>query len=230
MNIILNIPHANSVFPSVSEKEKWEDKELLEAAIKDWTDWFTNEVFIPRDELREYITPVIFPYSRFFMDMERLVDDPLISIGQGITYTNFNGNKRDVCQRDYMPIYYEHIGKFQDLLKENCLLIDCHSFPNSHADVDICIGYNDDESYSEEIVSIIEKFFIGSGYTVARNTPYSNSLTPCKPINYKSVMIELNKRIYMNEDTITPNENYTKLKEQINELYKKLLNLQRLAG
>ena len=84
-------------------------------------------------------------------------------------------------------------------------------------------------SYSEDIVSIIEKFYIGSGYTVARNTPYSNSLTPCKPINYKSVMIELNKRIYINEDTITPNENYTKLKEQINELYKKLLELQCLT-
>ena len=47
MNIILNIPHANSVFPSVSEKEKWENKELLEAAIKDWTDWFTITFLSP---------------------------------------------------------------------------------------------------------------------------------------------------------------------------------------
>lgn len=222
MNIILNIPHANSVFPSVSEMEKWENKELLEAAIKDWTDWFTDELFMPSDELKEYITPVIFPYSRFFMDVERLVDDPMISIGQGITYTNFKENKREVNQSDYMPIYYDHIGQFKDLLTENSLLIDCHSFPKSHADVDICIGYNDDESYSEEIVSMVEKHFIDCGYSVARNTPYSNSLTPCKPINYKSVMIELNKRIYMDEESCTLNNDVYIIKQQINELYRRL--------
>ena len=35
------------------------------------------------------------------------------------------------------------------------------------------------------------------------NKPYSNSITPPKEFHYKSIMIEVNKRIYMNEKTLS---------------------------
>lgn len=227
MNIVLNIPHANPVFPSQSEKEKWADIDLLNASIRKMTDWFTDDLFMPSEELRPQITPVVFPYSRFFMDVERLIDDPMSSIGQGILYTHCNGNNRDICVEDYMPIYHEHIGQFKDLLNVDSLIIDCHSYPSdfSDTDVDICIGYNRNKSYNKTIVSLVQNHFTNYGYKVSRNTPYSNSLTPVHPIFYSSIMIEVNKRIYMNEDSITPNSNYTTLKMQINELYQKILNI-----
>lgn len=34
------------------------------------------------------------------------------------------------------------------------------------------------------------------------NTPYSNSITPKTNFEYKSVMIEVNKRVYMNEKNV----------------------------
>ena len=67
---------------------------------------------------------------------------------------------------------------------------------------DICIGYNDDWSYNKEIVDGITEIFKERGYSVEFNKPFSNSIAPEMPFHYASVMIEVNKRVYMNETTL----------------------------
>ena len=103
-----------------------------------------------------------------------------------------------------MEIYHRYLDSFKSLIADDAIIIDCHSFPERLApDVDFCIGFNDDESKPDDktingITHIIRKY----GYRVAVNYPFSNSITPVKPITYKSIMIEVNKQTYMNENTL----------------------------
>ena len=222
--ISLNIPHS-SVF--AADLIPYNNSSQLEADVRKWTDWYTDSLFLPEHSLCANISTHIFPYSRFFIDVERLVDDEKESIGQGIIYTNFNGNIRSVGSQEkvrLMEIYYGYIAGFY--LNESSLLIDCHSFPSLLApEIDICIGYNNDESKPEcGLIARIADIFKSANYRVAFNTPYSNALTPSKPINYKSFMIEVNKATYMDEETLKPHEGFSILRRQILKLYQEILN------
>ena len=111
------------------------------------------------------------------------------------------------------------------------LLIDCHSFsslPNllnsNPPDIDVCIGYNDDETCPDKVVigNIIHHFKT-LGYKVGINNPFSNSKTFGVPVEYHTVMIEVNKRLYMNEETLEKTDGFMRLRDDIQSLYKILL-------
>lgn len=222
--ILINIPHSSALLPCESG---WNDLLGASREIRKWTDWHTSILFNPNSSLKGRVIPIVFQYSRFFVDAERLKDDILNDKGQGIIYTEFNGIKRNLTDEDrnkLMNIYSEYIDKFSTTLSKDSLLIDCHSFPSDLSDVDICIGYNEDESKpSDEVIEFIKGKFEKYGYKVGINEPYSNSLTPRKPISYKSVMIEVNKRCYMDEKTLELNADYYKIGNIINSVYLGLL-------
>lgn len=185
--IVLNIPHNSNILPYNS----WEGD--IEKYINRWTDWHTKEIFSA-----DGIPSVVAKFSRFYVDTERLINDPLESIGQGRFYTNFEECHRTISseEREEMESYYqEHINTLRSTLHEGDLLIDCHSFPSDLSDVDVCIGYNEDWSKPEqEVIDVITNAF--KGYKIGINEPYSNSISPVCDFKYQSVMIELNKRIY----------------------------------
>lgn len=227
--IVLNIPHSSALLPCESG---WGDLLGVSREIRKWTDWHTSILFNPNRSLKRRVIPVVFQYSRFFVDVERLIDDALNDKGQGIVYTEFNGIKRNLTDEDkkmLMNIYSRHIhtlylNMLSSAFSKDCLLIDCHSFPSELSDVDICIGYNEDESKpDDEVIEFIKGKFERNEYKVRINEPYSNSLTPRKPINYKSVMIEVNKRCYMDERTLELNTDYYKIGNIINSVYLGLL-------
>ena len=111
------------------------------------------------------------------------------------------------------------------------LLIDCHSFSSQPTllcsnppDIDICIGFNDDNTCPDKVViGNIKHHFLSRGYKVGINEPFSNSKTFDVPMKYHSVMIEVNKRQYMDEQSLTKNEHFDHVKTDIQELYDKLL-------
>lgn len=112
------------------------------------------------------------------------------------------------------------------------LLIDCHSFSNlpnllnnnSPSDIDICIGYNEDSTCPRKVtIGNIVQYFRSRGYKVGINKPFSNSKTFSIPTEYNSVMIEVNKRLYMDEHTLEKKEEFIKLKGDIQSLYKILI-------
>ena len=149
---------------------------------------------------------MVFPYSRFVCDAERLEDDPLEEIGQGIIYKEYGYHKRNDMNekqiKETLRLWEQHQKSLKKHIKSpNTVLIDCHSFPSDLSDCNICIGHNDDWSYNGKIVNGIVKIFKSRGYTVEINKPFSNSITPQMPFPYTSVMIEVNKRVYMNEST-----------------------------
>lgn len=227
-NIVLNIPHSS--IEGLAEKKygKWDGEREFHREVRKWTDWFTDYLFIPLDNHNGIVQYKRFNLSRFVIDVERLPNDPLEEIGQGIIYSTFNGFLRTIDKSGYeelIEIYNRYISSFEQVVNTDTLLIDCHSFPSELSDVDICIGYNEDWSKPadddlEKIVDVLKQ----QNYKIAFNSPYSNSLTPVKGIKYHSVMIELNKRLYMNENDISLEGNWHVLKAAIERIYTILLN------
>lgn len=223
-NIVLNIPHSSA---QNYDADEWSNMVLLHEQVNEWTDWFTDYLFRPSIKSKYDIKANVFNHSRFYVDVEKLVDDDLENVGQGIIYTDFNGNKRNVGDREsLMGIYNEYIQSFAPLLNSYSLLIDCHSFPSSvNKDVQVCIGYNEDESKpSKRLFHMICDAFTDAGYKVGINAPYSNSLTPVKPIEYRSIMIEVNKSVYMNEKNICLVPGCIKFRDVIAKLYEDILD------
>lgn len=221
-NIVLNIPHAGvRGLGSI----KCDNKVNLLAEVRKWTDWYTDLIFIP--EKNDRIKHIIADYSRFAVDVERLLDDPQEKKGQGIIYTKYNGQERYVSEKErirLMAYYYDYIDRLKSMLNEHSLLIDCHSFPSDMSDVDICIGYNEDWSKPTDfVIDLVVESFKQYGYKVGINTPFSNAIAPETGYTYNSIMIELNKRVYLNEQTLDFNDNAPKLREQLASLYSLLL-------
>lgn len=197
--IVLHIPHSSPVFPM--GYGQWSHG--IEKHIVRWTDWFTDWIFCLAAGHDPRIIPVTFPFSRFFCDVERLENDPLASIGQGIIYTDFEDCHRRIGEREadeYCRAFYHlFMDRLRSSLSPSSFLIDCHSFPSDLSDVDVCIGFNDDWSRpEEELLKKTEAIFQGMGFRTGLNQPYSNSLSPSMPFAYRSMMIELNKRTYLN--------------------------------
>lgn len=229
--LLLNIPHSSleGIFDrglcpwSVNEK-------FYNEVILKWTDLFTDIVFGSDDPRIEAVRA---GYSRFVADCERLEHDPLESIGQGVVYTEYSGYSRQVSEEDKQRltenIWRAHQLKLSAAIEEGTLLLDCHSFPSDYCpEIDICIGYNDDQTKpSEEVIALIVRKFEDKGYIVGVNKPYGNSIAPSSDIPYHSLMIEINKRIYMDERChtldLSPNGE-PKFKAILQEIYSELLD------
>ena len=243
-NILLHIPHSSVAFPEESGYS-FNDLDEVERLL---IDYYTDELFAPVKETGR-ISSVVFPYCRLCCDVERLVNDPLeedglgicyyrmIPIGKGNLFTFRDFNSLENAFDLYADYHAMVAKKLFGMNKYDCpgktLLIDCHSFsalPNmlnpTPPDIDICIGYNDDETCPNEVViGNIVQHFKSQGYKVGINEPFSNSKTFSVPVQYHSVMIEVNKRLYMNEQTLKKTDGFNKLKHEINSLYDLLLHI-----
>ena len=224
--IVLNEPHASVEGLYDERLSYWDiDERFINEIVLKWTDWHTDFLF--HRYKNERIRTVRFPYSRFVVDAERLWDDPLDKEGQGIVYKRFGGYARQVPRQseDYLlGLWSWHQERLRDNLCENALLLDCHSFPSELSDVDICIGYNEDWSKPcKETIETAVNLFEDNGYKVGVNMPYSNSETPNCPFVYQSMMLEVNKKAYLEEGTlhIKTNKEY---KKSVHELMGMLLS------
>jgi len=213
--IVVNIPHSsvNGIFDNKIGQWVY-NSYFVNDCVKKWTDWFTDFLFLGLSR-EENVETIVFPYSRFVCDAERLKNDPLEKNGNGIIYTEFDGYKRgslsDSEKDKIIRIWEKHQEKLSNAIEnENTILVDCHSFPSELYDCDICIGHNEDWSYDKKIVDGVAKIFKERGYKVELNKPFTNSITPFKTFHYRSIMIEVNKRIYMNENTLTLNNDSLK--------------------
>lgn len=105
-------------------------------------------------------------------------------------------------------------------------MLDCHSFPSELSDIDICIGYNEDWSKPDkETIELAVNLFEDNGYKVGVNEPYSNSETPDCPFLYQSMMLEVNKKVYMEPGSLRikqPDPNKSSVRDLINQLLSEL--------
>ncbi len=205
----------------------------IEEHIVRWTDWFTDWIFCQAAIHDSRIVPVFFPFSRFFCDVERLENDPLESIGQGIVYTDFGECHRNIGDAESKRLHEDFYRAFTERLRSNlqpsAFLLDCHSFPSDLSEVDVCIGYNEDWSRpKDEILFQTKAIFESLGFKTGLNHPYSNSISPVMPFAYPSMMIELNKKTYMCESGQLDSTGMAVVVSSLKKVYGMILDLEQI--
>jgi N-formylglutamate amidohydrolase len=192
--------------------------------INQHTDWFTDELFN-----HPYAQQLIFNYSRFYADMERLANDPLEESGMGIFYTITPWNieyrdKEDDQFNKVMEIYQQWHKQLKDESHHHNLIIDCHSFSYHQVNYDdkrlpdFNIGTNV-QTTSDKVTKLVKDFLTERGYSVEVNFPYAYSIEPHSEI--ETIMIEVNKRIYLTDD-LKKNDLFNKVKIDLAELLENL--------
>lgn len=234
---LLHLPHSSTKIPQEYLKDYYLTLKELKDNILEYADLYTDELF--QDIFKKY-GGIKNEYSRLFFDPERFGDDRKEDMqknfGLGWFYENAILQKkplRSIENKHIIRKYYDaHHQKLNQLTQETldihdtCTLIDCHSFSNKrywfHEDIklpDICIGFEDLHVDKDLVEKILAMF---SDYSIGINKPYCGSLVPTnywgKDTRVKSVMIEINKKLYLEEDNITKNKNFDTIKEKINGL------------
>ena len=248
--IILHIPHSSTFIPTEYRDQFVISDENLEREIRLMTDHYTDDLFASTDDLKD--SAVVFPVSRICVDPERFSDEIQESMsekGMGVIYTHSHDGspiRRDLAKQERLGLlnkYYEpHHKRLETLtgerLKTNkkCLIIDCHSFPSkplpyefdqSTNRPDICIGideFHTPQWLTDECVNQFKSY----DFKTAINKPFSGSLVPGKYYrsnkNVLSIMIEVNRNLYLDEGRMLKNENFGKIQKTIKDVLKSIQN------
>lgn len=238
--LILHIPHSSSNIPY---KDGYVvNDEILQNEILKLTDWHTDDLFHSDSDII-----IKSDFSRIFCDVERFPDDKdevMSAFGMGVLYTKTDSGKplrnvtpelRNKILNDY---YYPHHEKLPNVVKmqldnfSKALIIDCHSFPEHPFERDLNketprpdfnIG-TDPYHTPQELTDIALTFFKDSDYSVLIEKPYKGTIVPLeyysKNKNVYSLMLEINRKLYMKENSSEKSGNYTHTKELIEEFVK----------
>ena len=79
---------------------------------------------------------------------------------------------------------------------------------------------------NRETIEFAVNLFEDNGYKVGSNEPYSNSETPDCPFIYQSMMLEVNKKVYMEPDSLRikqPDSKISSVRDLINILLSELV-------
>lgn len=234
--IILHIPHSSL---KLTKEFKALKKEISDNEIKNFnntiTDLFTAKLFNCHK-----FKNIKAKYSRICVDMEKFANDTqeeMSKYGMGVIYTktnleeniiNVNKEYKELILKKYYFPYHKKIDKIVNKYlnkNKNVILIDCHSFSNeiimngkTENLPDICIGYNENLSSSSKLLKVTYDFFNKRGYKTKINYPYKGSMIPNSLIkknnkNFDTIMIEVNKNLYL--DNLKKTQYFSKLKKDL---------------
>lgn len=235
--IILHIPHSSRHIPFYDGYVVSKDE--LDAEILKLTDWYTDELFS-----FEMCTNVKADFSRIFCDVERFSDDEseeMAKFGMGMIYTKLDDGRalrvvsdvlRELIYEEYYLPHHEKLSLLTEEQLQNsntALIVDCHSFSDTPFNRDlnqsaerpqICIG-TDEYHTPKGLAAFAKEYFESKSYTCKFNSPYGGSIVP--PLFYKkdkrvsSIMIELNRDLYLQKGTNRKNKEFSQVKADIFE-------------
>ncbi|MDP5366370.1 MAG: N-formylglutamate amidohydrolase [Paracoccaceae bacterium] len=190
-----------------------------------------------------------------------LTHNPRIASGLGVVPRVVAGGRAiyrgklqlDEVQGRITGLWRPYHAMLQRLLDEahgqfgEAILIDCHSMPHEAMDgiarsgvrrPDIVLGDRFGASAAPWVVDQIEAAFEGTGLVVARNAPFAGAYTtqhygrPAR--NQHVVQIEVDRALYMNEQLIRPNGNFTNFQKTLTGVIGRIIDMglrkQRLAA
>lgn len=235
--LILHIPHSANKIP-IKDGYILEYK-VLENEILKLTDWHTQDLYCV-----ENCESIIFEYSRIFCDPERFSDDSkeqMAKVGMGVLYEKTDDGEtmriisKELRNKILNKYYFNHHSKLNNAVKKQlklnnrALILDCHSFPNipmkrsQHKIIprpDFNIG-TDKFHTPKRLLDTSVDFFKKRNLTLGIDFPFSGSIVPMeyyqKNKNVESIMLEINRKLYLKEGTNEKSENYEKTKKIVQE-------------
>ena len=233
---VLHLPHDSRYIPAeVRDQFLLDDSELGREVLR-MTDHRTADLFgAHRTSGRVARAPV----SRLVVDVERFSDDalePMAAAGMGAVYTQTSSNRplrrflemperEALLERWYRPHHRRLEHLVEDVLRQHgrAFVLDAHSFPSRPLPYerdafpdrpDICIGtdpFHTPAALRDAFVNGIAS----EGFRVAVDTPFSGALVPARHYRrdprVQSVMVEVNRRLYLDEATGLPAEDFAEV-------------------
>jgi N-formylglutamate deformylase len=246
--MILHIPHASKEIPAVLRSQIVLSEGDLASELLVMTDGHTDKLFTCRGAAR-----VVFPISRLIVDPERFPDDreePMSRVGMGVIYTRTSAGRRlrlDLTAserkwliRSYYKPHHERLRNAVDVdlaSRDRALIVDCHSFPRrpllcdrdqSMDRPDFCVGtdpFHTPDGLKQAAMEAIRK----EGFRVEENRPYAGTIVPSE--YYKmdprvwSIMIEVCRDLYMEEESGCLSEDFFRLHLMVEEMLNSLRTL-----
>ena len=235
--IILHIPHSSTNIP-LKEGYLIPDK-ALEAEMLKLTDWYTDDLFHSEADIS-----IIANFSRIFCDPERFANDSqevMAKFGMGVLYEKSDDESIirkvsiELRERILEEYYWQHHKNLSQAVKtqlnqyRKALIIDCHSYPNKPLTRDLNQDANrpdfnigtDEYHTPQNLVDISKEFFHKKGYSLGINWPYQGSIVPLdyyqKNNKVQTIMLEINRKLYLNEPSNQKSENYPAIKSITHE-------------
>lgn len=239
--VVANIPHSSVLIPQDIRESLLLNDQELEQELLCMTDRYSDEIFDSISELGG--VAIRFSQSRLVLDPERFVDDkdePMAQMGMGVVYLKtstgqdlrkpLSGQDRDYLIDRFYTAYHKAIEQEVASMLEQfgkCLVVDCHSFsskplphePNQDlARPDICLG-TDPFHTPVSLIEMIEGCFNRGGLTTKQNMPFIGTYVPLGYLNQdsrvRSIMIEVNRKLYMDETTGDKSGDFQNIQEVI---------------
>jgi len=245
--MIIHLPHSSRFIPEEYRSQFVLSEESLRHEMDAMTDSFTDELF-EFDSADDTVVKVIFPVSRLLVDPERFADDrlePMSGQGMGVLYSktstgdrlrrNLAAEEREELLERY---YYPHQQRVSEAVRREVetagvsLIVDGHSFPDqalpcydygAGPSPDFCLGTDSFHTPAELIEAVsrkIEEF----GYSVKLNDPFAGAFVPSdyyrKNKRVFALMIEVNRRLYMDESTAEKAESFPLIQRHTAEILK----------
>ena len=245
--IVCSVPHSGTDVPGDFIRDFVLSEEELRFEVNYMADSYTDSLYSELLYISSFIKSTI---SRIVVDIERFeneIDEPMSKVGMSAFYTQTSkggalrsipAEKREVLKK----IYDEYHDAFTQLVgfsltKNNrAIIVDCHSFPSVPREYepergdnrpDICIG-SDEYHTPKELVAILKSNFEELGYSVKINSPFAGTIVPLKYYQkderVSSVMIEVNRKLYMNEETFQKLKTFSETGKAISRCTIKSLN------
>lgn len=240
--LLIHIPHASLELPDIFWDNVINDRKRIEEENLFMTDYLLD-MFVPESRVQI----IKFGYSRLFCDVERFADDnqeEMAKFGMGVIYTSFedgstfkkyDGRYKELVFQKYYNVHHKQLDDIVSQIVEchqECYILDLHSFSDDFVrevlqkedNPDICLGI-DEGFYDEELLNITKYYFESKGYSIRINYPYGGSIVPNKFFNdigkkvVKSMMVEINKRIYLDNNRDINEKKVKYLKEVMDGFY-----------
>ncbi len=167
----------------------------------------------------------------------------VVAGGRGILRGKISLAEAEARIRAFWAPYHAELGR---LMENTCqqfgraILLDCHSMPSEAIDgirttdgvrPDIVLGDRYGSAAGTEIVDAIAAILADAGFRVVRNTPFAGAYISQHygqpSCNRHVVQIEINRALYMDESSITPNEGFDKLRARLRAILPRLVDLGR---
>ena len=220
----------------------------LEAELRVMTDAFTDDLF--GSHARDGDTVVTFPVSRLVVDPERFLDDSvetMAGIGMGVIYTQTSAgdplreppalDERDALIRRFCLPHHKRLNEAAEHEFQQhgaALVLDCHSFPSAPLPYeldqdpnrpDICFG-TDEYHTPPDLFEIGRQAVTDEGLTCEINRPFSGSIVPsryhCRDSRVFSIMVEVNRSLYMDEGTGVRSSQYERCRASLGRIIFKI--------
>ena len=235
---VLHIPHSATAIPADVRESFLLDDEALAAEVVTMTDHLTDRLFELPGAAR-----VVYPVSRLVLDPERFPDDsqePMAARGMGMIYERTSSGtwlrerpsdaeRVSLLRRFYHPHQEALAGAVAERLEKSgaCLVIDCHSFPSEARAFELDheaprpdINLGTDAFHTPfDLIARATSAFAEQGLWVQVDRPYKGALVPARyyraDVRVRSLMVEVNRRLYLDEHTGTPGPGFNAVRARI---------------